>query len=99
MDAVMNKLQQLLSQTPEGERQLQEVNLVWGEINTHTIGEEQALARIHAAIKQAIEGITAAMQTQEKYDQERELLHRKHTNYGKSKNFSPPSGGISGTNN
>ena len=75
----MPKLQQLLGQSPEGEKHLQEVNLVWGEINTHTIGEKQALTRVHAVIKQALEGITAAMQTQEKYDHERELLHRRHT--------------------
>ena len=36
MGAVMPKLQQLLSQSSEGEKHLQEVNLVWGEINTHT---------------------------------------------------------------
>ena len=100
MDAVMHKLQQLLGQSPEGERQLQEVTLVWGETNTHTIGEEQALARIHMAIKQAIEGITAAMQTQERYDQEGNFCtENTRTNYKKSKNPSPSSGGTNGTNN
>ena len=53
--------------------------MVWGTINTHAVGEEQALARLHAATKQAVEGIITAMQTQEKIDQERELLLRKHT--------------------
>ena len=100
MGAVMPQLQQLLSKSPEGEKHLQEVNLVWGEINTHTIGEEQALSKVHAVIKQALEGITAAMQTQENtITQGNYCIENTHINCRKSKNFSPPSGGTNGTNN
>ena len=34
---------------------------------------------MHSIIKQALEGVTTSMKTQEKHDHARDLLHRKHT--------------------
>ena len=64
--------------TPEGVTQLEEIRTAWGVINTHTVGKEQALAKLYIATKQIVEGVTTAMNAQEKHNQERELLLRKH---------------------
>ena len=78
-ETLIGKMQQLFQSTPEGEKQLEEIHMIWGTINSHSVGEEQALTKLHTATKQAVEGFTEAMHTQEKYDQERELLLRKHS--------------------
>ena len=50
-EAVLGKIQHMFQTTPEGVTQLEEIRTAWGMINTHTVGEEQALTKLHTATK------------------------------------------------
>ena len=68
---------QALANSAEGHTHMQALHRAWGNIHEHATQENEAVHHVHTAIGDALDAVQQDMQTRNKTDQERDMLHRR----------------------